>query len=86
MHEPDLADEIARHPVQIQLSGHSHGGQVRLPGIGPLLLPRLGRRYPMGLYRVGRLRLYTNRGVGRVQPALRFNCPPEITLITLRRA
>ena len=85
MHEPDLADEIARRPVQLQLSGHSHGGQVRLPGIGPLLLPRLGRRYPMGLYRVGQLRLYTNRGVGRVQPALRFNCPPEITLITLRR-
>jgi predicted MPP superfamily phosphohydrolase len=86
MHEPDLADEIARYPVQLQLSGHSHGGQICLPGIGPLHLPKLGRRYPMGLYRVGPLRLYTNRGVGRIQPAVRLNCPPEITLITLRRA
>jgi predicted MPP superfamily phosphohydrolase len=86
MHEPDLADEIARYPVQLQLSGHSHGGQICLPGIGPLHLPKLGRRYPTGLYRVGPLRLYTNRGVGRIRPAVRFNCPPEITLITLRRA
>jgi predicted MPP superfamily phosphohydrolase len=86
MHEPDRADEIARHPVQLQLAGHSHGGQVRLPGIGPLLLPTLGRKYPMGLRRVGALQLYTNRGVGRIAPAVRFHCPPEITLITLRRA
>lgn len=86
MHEPDMADEIAQHPVQLQLSGHSHGGQVRLPGMGPLLLPKLGRKYPMGLRQVGRLRLYTNRGVGRLRLAIRFNCPPEITLITLRRA
>jgi uncharacterized protein len=86
MHEPDVADEIARYPIQLQLSGHSHGGQICLPGIGPLHLPKLGRRYPMGLYRIGELQLYTNRGVGRVSPAVRINCPPEITLITLRRA
>jgi predicted MPP superfamily phosphohydrolase len=85
-HEPDVADEVARYPIQLQLSGHSHGGQICLPGIGPLHLPKLGRRYPMGHYRVGELQLYTNRGVGRVSPAVRFNCPPEITLITLRRA
>ncbi len=86
LHEPDVADEVARYPVQLQLSGHSHGGQVRLPGIGPILLPRLGRKYPMGWRRIGRLQLYTNRGVGRVQPAVRFHCPPEVTLITLRHA
>jgi predicted MPP superfamily phosphohydrolase len=86
MHEPDMADEIAHYPVQLQLSGHSHGGQVCLPGIGPLLLPTMGRKYPMGLRRVGPLLLYTSRGVGRIQPAVRLNCPPEITLITLRRA
>jgi uncharacterized protein len=85
MHEPDVADEIARYPVQLQLSGHSHGGQVCLPGIGPLALPYLGRRYPIGLYRIGDLQLYTNRGVGRVSPGVRFNCPPEIILITLRQ-
>ena len=49
IHEPDYADPTARRPVQLQLSGHSHGGQIRLPGIGALHLPRMGRRYPMGL-------------------------------------
>jgi uncharacterized protein len=86
LHEPDLADEVARHPVQLQLSGHSHGGQVRLPGIGAPILPRLGRKYPIGHRRVGSLQLYTNRGVGRLPPAIRLNCPPEVALITLRRA
>jgi predicted MPP superfamily phosphohydrolase len=87
IHEPDAANETAAyHPVQLQLSGHSHGGQIRLPGIGALHLPRMARRYPMGLYRIGGLQLYTNRGVGRLQPAIRINCPPEITLITLSRA
>jgi predicted MPP superfamily phosphohydrolase len=86
LHEPDLADEVARHPVQLQLSGHSHGGQVRLPGFGAPILPRLGRKYPMGLRQVGGLKLYTNRGVGRLPPAIRLNCPPEVALITLRRA
>jgi predicted MPP superfamily phosphohydrolase len=86
IHEPDVAEVTARYPVQLQLSGHSHGGQIRLPGIGALHLPRMARRYPMGLYRIGGLQLYTNRGVGRLQPAVRINCPPEITLITLRRA
>jgi predicted MPP superfamily phosphohydrolase len=85
LHEPDLADEVARYPVQLQLSGHSHGGQVRLPGIGAPVLPRLGRKYPIGLRQVGSLQLYTNRGVGRLPPPVRFNCPPEVTLITLRR-
>jgi predicted MPP superfamily phosphohydrolase len=84
IHEPDYADATAHFPVQLQLSGHSHGGQIRLPGIGALHLPRLGRRYPMGLYRIGGVQLYTNRGVGRLQPAVRINCPPEVALITLR--
>jgi predicted MPP superfamily phosphohydrolase len=85
LHEPDLADMVSRYPVQLQLSGHSHGGQVRLPGLGPILLPRMGRKYPMGRRQVARLQLYTSRGIGRIQPAVRFNCPPEVTLITLRR-
>ena len=83
-HEPDFADEAARHPIDLQLSGHSHGGQVRLPGLGALLTPYLGRKYPMGLYRVGALTVYTNRGIGMIRPAIRFNCPPEVTLFTLR--
>jgi uncharacterized protein len=51
-HEPDVADEVAHHGVALQLSGHTHGGQIRHPKRGALVLPRLGRRYPHGLYRV----------------------------------
>ena len=87
MHEPDLADNISQEgQVTLQLSGHSHGGQVRLPGIGALVLPPYGRKYDQGLYRVGNTWLYTNRGLGLISPAIRFNCPPEITLFTLVRA
>jgi len=83
-HEPDYADTVVEHGgVHLQLSGHSHGGQVRLPLIGALVLPYLGRRYPAGLYRLGELTLYTNRGIGTIYPPIRLNCRPEITLLTL---
>jgi len=85
-HEPDFADRASRHPVDLQLSGHSHGGQVRLPLLGPLYLPYLGRKYVWGLYRIGPLTLYTNPGLGTFGVPVRWNCPPEITLLTLRRA
>jgi len=85
-HEPDYADEVAEHSVDLQLSGHSHGGQVRLPLIGALYLPHLGRKYVRGLYHIGALTLYTNRGLGTFWLPIRWNCPPEITLLTLRRA
>ena len=83
-HEPDFADHAAKFPVDLQLSGHSHGGQVRLPWLGAPILPLLAQKYPMGLYRVGNMQLYTNRGLGVIGPPVRFNCPPEITLVTLR--
>ena len=83
-HEPDYADYVARHPVDLQLSGHSHGGQVRLPFLPPLYLPSLARKYVSGLYQVGALTLYTNPGLGTVGVPIRWNCPPEITLLTLR--
>lgn len=85
-HEPDLADIFAGDGrVSLQLSGHSHGGQVRLPGVGALILPYLGRKYDQGLHQVGGLWLYTTRGIGVIGPPIRFNCPPEITEITLIR-
>jgi predicted MPP superfamily phosphohydrolase len=84
VHEPDFADRAAQHPIDLQLSGHTHGGQIRLPGIGPLLLPVLGRKYPMGLYHVRDTWVYTNRGLGVNRPPMRLNCRPEITLFTLR--
>jgi predicted MPP superfamily phosphohydrolase len=85
-HEPDYADYVARFPVDLQLSGHSHGGQVRIPFLPPLYLPELARKYVAGLYRIGPLTLYTNRGLGTVAVPVRFNCSPEITLLTLHRA
>jgi uncharacterized protein len=85
-HEPDWADHVARFPVDLQLSGHSHGGQIRLPIIGPPYLPPLGRKYPRGIRRIGPLVLYTNPGIGTIRIPMRLNCPPEVTLITLRVA
>jgi predicted MPP superfamily phosphohydrolase len=86
VHEPDFAVDAARFPVDLQLSGHSHGGQVRLPLLGAPVLPPLARRYPWGLHRIGGLSLYTNVGIGTIGLPVRFHCPPEITLITLRAA
>lgn len=85
-HEPDWADYVAHYPVDLQLSGHSHGGQVRLPVVGAPFLPQLGRKYPWGLRWIGPLALYTNCGIGTVRVPIRLNCPPEVTLITLRAA
>ena len=86
LHEPDLADMVApQAPIALQLAGHSHGGQVRIPGHGALVLPYLGRKYDMGLYQVGKMWLYTNRGLGEISVPLRYNCPPEVTLLTLTR-
>jgi predicted MPP superfamily phosphohydrolase len=84
-HEPDFADYVARYPIDLQLSGHSHGGQVRLPLIRPFYLPLLAKKYISGLFKIGGLTLYTNRGLGTVGVPVRFNCPPEITLMTIRR-
>jgi predicted MPP superfamily phosphohydrolase len=83
-HEPEFADEsAAAQRFDLQLSGHSHGGQIRLPFLGPLFLPKLGEKYHTGLYQIGGMWQYTNRGIGMVKLKARFNCRPEITLLTL---
>jgi uncharacterized protein len=84
VHEPDYINELSRlvH-VDLQLSGHTHGGQVRIPGLGAIILPQWGYRYVEGLYRVGSSQVYTSRGIGMVGLPFRFNCPPEVTEITL---
>lgn len=84
-HEPDYADHVARYPVDLQLSGHTHGGQVRLPFLPPLYLPEMAKKYVAGLYKIGPLTLYTNRGLGTIGIPVRLNCPPEVTLLTMRR-
>ncbi|MBK5106682.1 MAG: metallophosphoesterase [Anaerolineales bacterium] len=86
-HEPDLADRYSLDGrVNVQLSGHTHGGQIRIPGIGALILPYLGRKYDLGLYRVNDMLLYTNRGLGVISEPVRLNCPPEISQFILNRA
>lgn len=83
MHEPDFADPFSADPrISLQLSGHSHGGQVRFPLIGSPFLPPYGRKYDKGLYRVGGMPLFTTVGIGVTVP-LRLNCPPEVAEITL---
>ncbi len=83
-HEPDFADVATTHGIALQLSGHSHGGQIRLPRMPPAYLPPLARKYPWGLRTVGSMKIYTSRGVGASLLPLRLNCPPEVALITLR--
>jgi predicted MPP superfamily phosphohydrolase len=83
-HSPDLAPEAARLGIDLQLSGHTHGGQVRLPLHGALLTSSLhGKRFEMGRYRLENLQLYVARGVGlegQGAPRARFRCPPEVVL------
>ena len=93
VHAPNFAD-VAVHYKQIvlQLSGHSHGGQVRIPGLGPLALPDQAWRYPIGLQHIKTkennrgLWVYTNRGLGMAEIPFRFHCRPEVTILTLRTA
>ena len=83
-HEPDFADvSSVSGRFDLQVSGHSHGGQVVLPLLGPPILPYLGRKYPSGLYKVSDMYQYTNRGAGTGRLPMRINCPPEVTLFTL---
>ena len=85
VHEPDVATVASSAPIDLQLSGHVHGGQVRLPWVGALITPNLGHKYPMGWYRVGEMQLYTSRGIGVTFPGIiRLNCPPEVAYLTLK--
>ncbi|MFI5361900.1 MAG: metallophosphoesterase [Elusimicrobiota bacterium] len=85
VHTPEIADLAAAAGYSLYLSGHTHGGQICLPGGRPLItmLDR-HRRLAAGTWRWGSMTGYTSRGVGAITPA-RFNCPPEIALLRLRR-
>lgn len=84
-HEPDFADELTQRTSNVlQLAGHTHGGQVCIPGGVPVMLPAYGKKYPRGRYEIGHNSLYVNRGLGTIGPKARFACSPEITEITLR--
>jgi predicted MPP superfamily phosphohydrolase len=84
-HEPDFADHVVGRQIDLVLSGHTHGGQIRIPFLPPLLLPELGTKYVEGLFRLrDGTQLYVNRGIGAVNLPFRFRCPPEISVITLQ--
>jgi len=85
-HTPDNLPWAKRHGIDLMLSGHVHGGQICLPVIGSLVVPsRYGRRYDSGVFAEGPTVLHVSRGLGSKDP-LRFFCPPEATLLILRRA
>lgn len=85
-----ILDVAARGDVDLQLSGHTHGGQVAIPGYGALVtFSRHGKRFERGLYNVDGTHLYVGRGIGmegRSAPRVRFHARPEVTLIELAPA
>jgi predicted MPP superfamily phosphohydrolase len=84
VHEPDFANiSAATGRFDLQLSGHSHGGQVRLPFIQPPILPPWGKKYYLGEYQIKNMFLYTNRGLGMTGLHLRLFARPEITVFNL---
>jgi predicted MPP superfamily phosphohydrolase len=82
-HEPDILPTAAKYGVDLMLSGHTHGGQIRFPFVPPMYLPPMGLKYVEGHFQVGTTQLYVNRGIGTVGMPFRLNCPPEITVLTL---
>lgn len=86
-HNPDYAEQMPASPrVDLMLCGHTHGGQIRLPLLGALALPIRHRQYAAGLVHGPQCNVYISRGIGMVGIPIRFNCRPELALITLHRA
>lgn len=83
-HSPDQIYRAKRLKVQLMLCGHNHGGQVRLPVLGPILMPSLySRRFDRGFFRSGRTLMFVGQGLAAKDP-LRIGCLPEIVRLTLR--
>ena len=86
VHTPDRFGWAVEHGVGLVLAGHTHGGQVCFPCFGPLLCPsKHGVRYASGVFQHGGTTMHVSRGTGSLFP-LRYNCPPELGLLTLRCA
>lgn len=82
-HNPDLFADEGRH-YALMVSGHTHGGQVRMPGMRPWL-PTRHKEYVAGAHRRGGRQLFVTVGLGTINPKLRVNCPPEVACLILRR-
>ncbi len=83
-HDPNLFPEASARDVELTLSGHTHGGQLAVPGVRSLSLARFITRFTAGLYRRGRSWLYVNRGAGTTGPPARLGAPAELAVLTLR--
>ncbi len=85
-HRPELIDEYSKWGIDLVLSGHAHGGQIRLPGIGGLYAPGQGffPRYTSGNYTVGDTEMIVSRGIGNSAFPLRVNDRPEVVIVTLK--
>ncbi|MDF1825436.1 MAG: metallophosphoesterase [Verrucomicrobiales bacterium] len=83
-HEPDTFDSYGDRRIALQLSGHTHGGQICAPFHGPVTLPRYGKKYPFGHYKQANRSLYVTRGMGTVNIPARFLCAPEVAILTMR--
>ena len=81
-HNPSTVEHLNGHRCDLVLSGHTHGGQVKLPGVGPVALGPKGRRFAAGLYQVNDTTLYVNKGVG-FGLRIRFGVRPEVAVLTL---
>jgi predicted MPP superfamily phosphohydrolase len=82
-HNPDTKAILQYYSWELMLSGHTHGGQVVLPLIGPPILPVIDTAFYQGLHTWQGRRIYITRGVGGVFGAVRFNCRPEVTILDL---
>lgn len=90
-HAPDFVENVTKavqhdhRRCDLMLAGHTHGGQINIPGLVQGMLPEWGRKYKAGPFQVGSTLLYVNRGLGTIHLPMRWNAPPEITLLRLRR-
>lgn len=82
-HNPDTVYALSRYAVQWVLAGHTHGGQIRVPLAGPLVLPVVHKQFDLGLFQIAQTRMYVSRGVGFRVP-VRFRCRPEVACFTLK--
>ena len=83
-HAPDFADYATNYPIELQLSGHSHGGQIQIPILGAIVTPPFAEKYREGSYTLEHLSLYVNRGLGTTRVPYRLFSRPEITVIDLQ--